>query len=377
MVRSFEAIAGRGGPFSEEFRMRRLDGAVIWTAAIGSVDVGLDGTPLRMLGVNIDITDRKAAEERVRSSEEKFRTISHAAPAIVWVSDAAGEVVFLNQRWFEYTGQSELQAKGSGWAAATHPDDAKRLIALWRHCRSTGEPYEGECRYRRRDGEYRWHAFRALPARDPGGAITQWFGCSVDIHDARQAREALREADRRKDEFLATLAHELRNPLAPIRNALHLLERRNVLDPAARAAQAMMERQVAHMVRLIDDLLDVSRITRGKLELRREPVALAKIIEQAIETARPHLAQPLTTELPEAPVYLDADPVRLAQVFSNLLNNAAKYTSRSGRIHLSAAREDGEVVVRVRDTGVGIAPEQLPRLFEMFSQGAPALERSA
>jgi PAS domain S-box-containing protein len=311
--------------------------------------------------------------ELLTASEEKFRTISHAAPAIVWVTDAYG-IAFINERWTELTGQPTEQALGQGWTASVHPDDNDRLRPYRDRCRRTGEPYVGEVRYRSKEGEYRWHAFRAL--RSPDGDPDRWYGVSIDIHDAREAREALKEADRRKDEFLATLAHELRNPLAPIRNALHLLARRPSEDAMTRAAQEMMERQVVHMVRLIDDLLDVSRITRGKLELRREPVELAKVIDMALETARPHISQQLTVSAPSEPVRLDADPVRLSQVLSNLLNNAAKFTPKSGRITVAASVEGESVVVRVRDTGVGIEPAKLPQLFQIFSQVGAPLERT-
>ena len=321
-----------------------------------------------------DMAARREAEARLRESEEKFRTISHAAPAIVWVTDDRG-IVFINQRWTELTGQALEQAQGQGWTAAVHPEDSERLRPYRERCRRTGEPYEGEIRYRSREGEYRWHAFRALPS-GTDGALDRWFGVSVDVHDAWEARQALKEADRRKDEFLATLAHELRNPLAPIRNALQLLQLRPAEDPTERAAQDILDRQVTHMVRLIDDLLDVSRITRGKLELRRQPVELSRVIEQALETSRPHLSQQLTVTLPGDAVRLDADPVRLAQVLSNLLNNAAKFTPKSGRIEVAAQLEGGMVAIRVRDNGVGIAPEHLPGLFRIFSQAETALERS-
>jgi PAS domain S-box-containing protein len=319
---------------------------------------------------------RDEAEAALRQSEEKFRTIANAAPAIVWVTDASG-IVFMNERWSEYTGQPIEQALGQGWGARVHPDDDERLRPYRERCRRTGEPYEGEIRYRRKDGQYRWHAFRALPSRGADGAIEQWFGVSVDVHDARQAQEALKEADRRKDEFLATLAHELRNPLAPIRNALHLLKRSPAAETSVRAvAQDIMDRQVSHMVRLIDDLLDVSRITRGKLELRREPVELSAVVELALETARPHLTQQLTIKLPSEPIRLDADAVRLSQVLSNLLNNAAKFTPKNGHISVAAALEGSSAAIRVRDDGAGIAPEQLPKLFRIFSQAGSPLERT-
>jgi PAS domain S-box-containing protein len=319
---------------------------------------------------------RDEAEAALRQSEAKFRTIANAAPAIVWVTDAKG-IVFMNERWTELTGQPIAQALGQGWCARVHPDDDERLRPYRERCRQTGEPYEGEIRYRREDGQYRWHAFRALPSRGDGGAIEQWFGVSVDVHDARQAQEALKEADRRKDEFLATLAHELRNPLAPIRNAVQLLKRSPAIESSARAAaQDVMDRQVSHMVRLIDDLLDVSRITRGKLELRREPVELAAVVDLALETARPHLTQRLTIKLPGEPIRLDADAVRLSQVLSNLLNNAAKFTPKSGHISVTATLEGSAVAIRVRDDGAGIPADQLPHLFRIFSQVGSPLDRA-
>ncbi|HEV8362093.1 MAG TPA: ATP-binding protein [Gemmatimonadaceae bacterium] len=189
----------------------------------------------------------------------------------------------------------------------------------------------------------------------------------------------LRDADRRKDEFLATLAHELRNPLAPIRNALHIMQLAEDDGAAIDQARTMMERQLKQMVRLIDDLLDVSRITRGKLDLRKERVELAAVISNAVDTTRPLIeaaGHSLTVSLPPQPIYLDADPMRLAQVFANLLNNAAKYTDRGGRIWLSAALDEREIVITVRDTGIGIPAEALPTVFEMFAQVDRSLEKS-
>jgi CheY-like chemotaxis protein len=175
------------------------------------------------------------------------------------------------------------------------------------------------------------------------------------------------------------LAHELRNPLAPLRNAVELLRRADGDAALMEKARSMMERQVGQMVRLVDDLLDISRISRGKIQLRKERVELAAVVRSAVEAARPLVeaqAHELTVTLPPQPIYLDADPTRLAQVFSNLLTNAAKYTEKGGHVWLTAERQGGEVVASVRDTGIGIAADYLPHVFEMFSQAAPALERS-
>ncbi|HLU48872.1 MAG TPA: ATP-binding protein, partial [Planctomycetota bacterium] len=191
--------------------------------------------------------------------------------------------------------------------------------------------------------------------------------------------ERLREADRRKDEFLATLAHELRNPLAPIRHGLQVIRRSGIDDPLVDVARTTMERQLEQMVRLVDDLLDVSRITRNRLAIRKRPIALKDAIESAIETTQPLIDEArhsFSVELPPETILVDADPTRLAQVFANLLNNAAKYTEPGGEISLRAWIEGNEVVTSVKDTGIGIAREHLPKLFQMFSQVVPALERS-
>ena len=201
---------------------------------------------------------------------------------------------------------------------------------------------------------------------------------AIAIENAQLYRE-LRDADQRKDEFLATLAHELRNPLAPIRNGLQVLRLAGAGGGMVDEARSMMERQLSQMVRLVDDLLDVSRITRNKLELRKERVSLAAVINSAVETSRPLMEQAghtFSLTLPPAPVYLDADLTRLAQVFSNLLNNAAKYTEPGGRISLTGELSGAEVVVQVRDNGLGIPADALPRIFEMFSQVDRNMERA-
>ena len=199
------------------------------------------------------------------------------------------------------------------------------------------------------------------------------------IAERERYAEALRDADHRKDVFLATLAHELRNPLAPMRTALEIMRIAPKNESARDQAQSVLERQLRQMARLIDDLLDLSRISHGKLELRREAVTVRAVVDSAIELTRPSieaLGHELEVDLPDEPLHLNADPTRLSQVFSNLLNNAAKYTPHNGRIRLSAERRNEEVYVRIRDNGIGIAPENLQRVFEMFTQVGRSLEQS-
>jgi CheY-like chemotaxis protein/nitrogen-specific signal transduction histidine kinase len=207
----------------------------------------------------------------------------------------------------------------------------------------------------------------------------KWFGTATDIDKLKRAESALAEADRRKDEFIATLAHELRNPLAPIRNAVQLLNAKGPKAPDPTWTRDVIERQVAQMARLLDDLLDISRISRNRVELQIARVSLNAVLDLAVETSRPLIERAqhtLRVNVPERELWLNADAVRLAQVFSNLLNNAAKYTEPGGTIELAAEERGTELLVKVTDTGIGIAADMLPRVFDMFAQAVPALERS-
>jgi PAS domain S-box-containing protein len=222
-----------------------------------------------------------------------------------------------------------------------------------------------------RDGRLLDISLSVSPVRDASGQVVGASKVARDISAQKRAEQALREADRRKDEFLATLAHELRNPLAPIRNALHILRLTDNSHGTLERVREMMERQVNHMVRLVDDLMEVSRITRGKIELRFELLDLAEVIQSALETSQPLIESSghrLRLSLPDEPVILNADPVRLAQVVANLLNNAAKYAPDPGDIWVTVEREGPMVSISVRDSGIGISPEMLPRVFDLFTQ---------
>jgi signal transduction histidine kinase len=243
-----------------------------------------------------------------------------------------------------------------------------------------GQEYNGhEIVVERPDGSRRLVAAYANPFHDESGQLLGAVNVLMDITERRHTEELLREADRRKSEFLATLAHELRNPLAPLRNGLQIMRLschdRATLDEA----RTMMERQVGHMVRLIDDLLDLSRITNGKIELRKERIDLAAAVQDGLETSRPVIeaaGHELGVTLPPGPVYVDGDRTRLAQVFANLLNNSAKYTPQGGHIALTVERQGSDVVVTVTDDGIGIPTDKLAQVFDMFTQVDRSLGRS-
>ena len=262
---------------------------------------------------------------------------------------------------------------------AIHPEDRERARAAFLDALARREPYAVDYRLRRKDGAWRWVMDSGRPRFGPGREYLGHVGSILDVHElsmaieerARLLRE-LQDADRRKDEFLATLSHELRNPLAPLRNALQLLRLADRRDSATAPVHEMMERQVEHLVRLVDDLLEMSRITRGAFELRREAIDLGVVVRNAVETSRPLIdaaAHRLEVNVPEEPLHAEGDPVRLTQILSNLLNNAARYTPRGGEIAVSLEREAGAATIRVRDNGTGISPEMLPRLFGMFARG--------
>lgn len=224
----------------------------------------------------------------------------------------------------------------------------------------------------------RWVNSVYTPTFAANGKPDGWVGVVIDIDEQKRSEEALRTTDRRKDTFLAVLAHELRNPLAPMRNSLELLKRSETNPAINQRARATMERQLSHMVRLVDDLLDLSRINSDKLQLQKQPVVLSEVVSQAVETVRPLIAESrheLSIDLPPEPLQLNADTVRLSQAFSNLLNNACKYTDPGGHISLTASQLDGHVVVSIRDNGMGIPTDLSPKIFEMFTQANHTPER--
>ena len=458
-----------------------------------------------------DITDRRRAEDVLRQTETFQKFILDSIPQKLVTTKPDGSVDYFNPQWMEYTGLSFEQLRDWGWKQFIHPDDVDEHIRGWLHATQTGEIYEHESRFRRADGEYRWHVSRGVPMRNEAGLIVMWMGANTDIHDIKRIEselidseiryrrlfetakdgilildtesgiitdanpfmsellgylhehflgkelweiglfsdkaaneaavrtlqdkgyiryehlpletsqgqqvevevvanvyqedhhkviqcnirditersklekqmqeqtEALSDLHRRKDEFLAMLSHELRSPLAPITNAVQLLGLQKHDDKLQHQARTIIERQVGQLTRLIDDLLEVSRITTGRIHLQKERVGLNSVVERALETTRPLMDQyhhELTVSLSSQPIWVYADPARLEQVVVNLLTNAGKFTADGGTVAIAVQQEGDEAVLRVRDSGVGIAPELLPRVFDLFTQAERSLDRS-
>ena len=371
-------LAGRSVQAAESKRRTR-NGDVIDVSTSLSVVRDDAGVPTAVALIERDITRSKRAQGELQASERRFRTLADSAPVLIWTTNDEGRIEFANRECATMLGQSAAALQGRRWTDLMHPDDAERLQQLMRA--GPAGRVEVATRVLVEGGTPRWMKLVLMPrTRDaavPGGI--GHVGCMIDIHSQREAEEALREADRRKDEFLAMLGHELRNPLAPIRNAAEVLKRVGGDDTRVAWVRETLVRQVDHVTRLVDDLLDISRITRGAMGLRLEPVDLGFTIARAIDAVRPLLERKrhrFESKLPPQPLWVEGDAIRLTQVFENLLTNAAKYTDEGGEVSISMVREDNRAVVHVCDNGLGIAPAMRARVFELFVQDERAVDRS-
>jgi PAS domain S-box-containing protein len=342
------------------------------------VPVEAVGFPGRVLvGITIDITERKRAQDALRVSEERLQLAAQGAGIGIWEVDLRTGVGFWSAEAVALFGCDRSRFTATDWMEAVHPDDRARAAEAWLRAVADGTPYAQEYRAAvpADDGTERWLLSRGRIERAPDGTPARGLGILMDVSARRRSEDALREADRRKDEFLATLSHELRNPLAPIGNAVEILCRPGATEQSVAWARQVLQRQVRTMGLLLDDLLDLSRITQGKLRLKKKTTRLNAVVDAAVETARPMLdakRHALSVSLPDVPVQLLADPLRLSQVIANLLNNASKYTEAGGQIAVEGAVSGNEVRIAVRDNGSGLAPDELSRIFEMFSQGNAA-----
>ncbi len=377
-----EAALRHGDGYDATFRVRAPGGRWRWIIARGQIGAGADGRPATVSGIVIDATRQFEAERQLRASEERYRTLfdamDEAMCVIEVIFDAAGHPY--DYRFLEtnpaFAGQTGLVDAVGRRMRELAPEHEQHWFDTFGRVVATGEParFVNEAR-----ALGRWFDLYAMRIGPPGERrVAVLF---TDITARRRAEEELRrlaadlaEANRVKTEFLATLAHELRNPLAPIRNGLELLGRAGTDPGAAARVHAIMDRQLDQLVHLVDDLLDVARVNRGQVELRRSWIDLGEVLAAAVDSSLPLIEaarHTLSLHLPEQadrPLRLYGDPTRLTQVVSNLLNNAARYTPRGGAIALAAASEGGEAVITVSDNGIGIAPDALERVFQMFTQ---------
>jgi PAS domain S-box-containing protein len=364
---------------STEYRIVLPDGGVRWLVSRGTVHSDLFDQPAMLLGLLIDISGQRVAERALRQSENLYRAVGESIDYGIWVCDAAGRNVYCSDSFLRLMGITQAQCSNLGWTELLHPDDVEGTRAAWEECVRAGDFWYREHRFRGADNRYHPILAQGVPMRDEEGKVTGWAGINLDISRIKQTEDALREQDRRKDDFLATLAHELRNPLAPIRHAARLLGMKNLDETQSQTARDIISRQVARMALLLDDLLEVSRITRGRLDLRKEWVSVASVVKAAVETSKPMIdfkKHEFIIQLPDASVEMEADPLRMSQALSNLLTNAAKYTDPGGRILLEVRASEHELAFVVKDSGIGLPASVLPSVFGMFSQVNSAIDRS-
>lgn len=378
--------------YTLEKRFIRKDGSIAWVSQSGSLLKDADDKIALGVSVIVDITERKEFEEKLRVSEVKRRLALDSAELGAWHIDLDNNTLIADERFQMIFNGKPGPLNYDQAFALVHPEDRERVrqAVIEAHQPDDPKPYSQEYRVVHSDSQMiRWVLGKGRVNFVVDGSNQRFAsldGTVADITERKEMENALRqmaaslsEANARKDEFLATLAHELRNPLAPIRNGLQVIRLSGGNAETIELARKMMERQLNQMVRLVDDLMDVSRITRGKIDLRRSRLSLGTILEGAVESSRPlidEMGHRLTMNLPSTPIFVEADQVRLTQVFMNLLNNAAKYMDYGKQIWLTASLVDREVQVIVKDEGIGIASDKLHSIFELFTQVDRSLEKA-
>lgn len=379
--------------WDREFRVRGVDGKwhPILSRAVPVRDES--GQVVCWAGISLDIAGLKHAQEEARAGEERFRLLADTAPVLIWMSGRDKLRTFFNRPWLEFTGRTMEQEHGNGWAEGLHPDDVDRVLAVYTRAFDARQPFSLDFRLRRSDGSYRWLLDRGVPLTDSGRDFSGYIGGCIDITDLKQveaereellarertARGDAEQANRIKDEFLATVSHELRTPLNAILGWASILQKHLHSPERLKDGLIVIERNSRVQARIIDDLLDVSRVIAGKIRLDVQKVDLPSVIEAALDGLRP-AAEAKGLRLhsvidPQAgPV--KGDPSRLQQVVWNLVSNAIKFTPRNGQVHVSLERVNSHIEITVSDTGQGITPEFLPHIFERFRQADSSVTRT-
>ncbi|HTU67605.1 MAG TPA: ATP-binding protein [Steroidobacteraceae bacterium] len=361
--------------FDLEHRVIRADGTRGWTHSRAVPMLDAAGEVVEWIGVATDITASKVATDALAQQKRLYEAILTNTPDLAYVWNLDHRFIYANEgllkmwgkTWEEAIGKHCLELGYEPWHAAMHDREIEQVKA-------TKLPLRGEVPFAGTFGR-RIYDYVLVPVIGEDGSVVAVAGTTRDVTDRKQMESSLVEADRRKDEFLATLAHELRNPLAPIRNAVHLLKVRDPKDETVRHARDLIDRQLQHLMRLVDDLLEVSRITLGQVTLRSELIGLRPVLEDALEVVAPSArsrGHSVRVEIPDDDLPLVGDPTRLSQVFQNLLDNAVKYTPENGEIVLRVARHEAEVEIRVCDNGIGIPLDVQSRIFDLFTRVHPS-----
>ncbi len=350
-------------------------------AARLSIDRGkqLEAAHLALEKAHESLAERERdAQRRAFTSEEQFRSLVETMPQLTWISGPKGEIKFRNKHWQEYTGLA-LEAGDVGWQSVQHPDTFGPLQAGWTEALSNKTAFEGEALFRRADGEYRWFLVRAVALLDNAGNVLSWMGTCTDIHEQKLLREEALHTARMKDEFLATVSHELRTPLNATLGWSRVLVQGTLGEEQREKALASVERNAVAQARLVDDLLDISRMISGKMRIEPRLINPADAVEAALDAVRPAAQAKgveLSAEIDRSAGTLLADSGRIQQIIWNLTGNAVKFTPKNGRVSVRVARVDSQIEIEVSDTGIGIRREFLARLFQRFTQEDGSIRRS-
>lgn len=365
-----------------ECRIVRQSGERCWLSMVGLSNYGGnsggndgdDGAPPHMAGMVQDISDRKRAETALRQNQDDIQAMANSISQLAWIAAFDGAAVWYNDRWYDYTGLPRELTPAGGWEEAYDPACLPAIRQHWQQSLRSGEPFEMECPIRGADGQFRWFLSRANPVRDSTGRITRWFGTSTDVDQVKRGQQAPRaemeRASRMKDEFLATLSHELRTPLTAILGWAQVLRRGSRDAADLHKGLQTIERNARAQAQLIEDLLDMSRITSGKVLLDMQLMSPLAIIDAAMESVRPAAdAKAITLRCDFSPTgMVAADPGRLQQVIWNLLSNAIKFTPKGGAVTVGVGETDGHIAITIGDTGIGIRREFIGHVFERFRQ---------
>jgi PAS domain S-box-containing protein len=337
---------------------------------------GRSGSPGGFVLVFRDTTEARRARAALEESEARFRVLADQTPVPLWMSDAKRAYVYVNRSWLAFTGRTLDEERGDGWTAGIHPEDFGPRQAAFAEAFDARTSFTLEYRLRRHDDTYRWVLDHGAPRFDGDGTFAGYIGACLDITERKEAAANLGIFEQRKTAFLTSLAHELRNPLAPIRSSVELLQRMPAGDdPRVARAQEIIERNCARLAGLVDDLLDLSRIDSGNLQLAREPLDVAPVIERAVArhaTVLRDRRQQLSIDLPRGRLRVDGDVERVEQMLAILIGNASKYTPQDGRLAIKAEKREGAVEIAVTDSGAGIDNDMQPHLFDLFDKASEA-----
>jgi PAS domain S-box-containing protein len=342
---------------------------------------GGNGSVVGLVVTGLDITEEVELRRELEATSGRFRDLADNMAQLAWMADKFGNIYWYNRRWLQFVGAGAARKAGNLWREAQHPEHVQRVKRKTDECLRTGTIFEDTFPLRKSDGTYRWFYSQAIPICDKDGRVIQWFGTHTDVTSQLEASRALEEADHRKNEFLAMVAHELRNPLAPVAYSVKIASNEGASPEERKKALETIDRQVTHMSRLIGDLLDVSLINRGKIAMRKRACNLTALVRETVDAYGAWMEATglkLRSHVPNGSVWMNGDCVRLSQAIGNLLHNAGKFTGAGGEVVISLIHDPntGNACIRVTDTGVGIPETLLPELFAPFSQAEQGSDRS-